>query len=99
MTSPQRGRDNMHTPRTLIPQTLETLASLPVVKIEPPPSPTKPDKMVANPLRTEWQRKWLALDVTHPMIQGLADAVADFAKAFFWRKPTKNLVLIGNPGC
>lgn len=31
-----------------------------------------------NPLRTPWQRKWFALEVTAPGVQGLADAAMSF---------------------
>jgi hypothetical protein len=35
-----------------------------------------------KPLKTEWQRKWLGLDVTRPEIQQAADAVEKWAGRF-----------------
>lgn len=39
------------------------------------------------------------MEVTHPQVQVMADAVAEFAREFFYHRPTKNLLLMGNAGC
>jgi DNA replication protein DnaC len=72
---------------------------LPVRKIEQRPLGRQPVAIVKNPLKTEWQRRWLRMEVTHPKIQELADAIAEFAKSFFFNATCRNLVLVGNSGC
>lgn len=47
-----------------------------------------------NPLRTEWQRTWLGLDVVHPNIQGMADAAADFCGRWIQNTPRPGLLVL-----
>jgi DNA replication protein DnaC len=54
---------------------------------------------VANPCRTAWQRKWLALDVTSLAVQTMADEAEKFCGRWFRNKPTPAvLVLAGEYG-
>lgn len=53
-----------------------------------------------NPLRNKWQQKRLAMDVTHPEVQVMADAAEVFCRLWFKNDHSKPmLVLAGNPGC
>ncbi len=52
-----------------------------------------------NPCKTKWQQKWLALDVVHDSIQGLATAAEAFCGRWFKNNPTPSLLVIyGNSG-
>ena len=85
--------------------TRETLASISTLPRQPqtplPQSPGARQKgNVKNPCETDWQRKWLGLDVVHPDIQIAADAAEMFCGRWF-KNNTKDslLVLVGNFGC
>ena len=68
----------------------------------------KPRPVRKNPLRTEWQRKWLNLEVTSPVIQRAADVVEKWAARFGHHKltdttdvdphKTGHLVIVGDYG-
>lgn len=52
-----------------------------------------------NPLRNEWQRKWLALDAHHPAVQTMADAAEAFCKRWVANRQEQTLlVLSGETG-
>lgn len=54
---------------------------------------------INNPLETPWQRKWLAMDVTHPKIQTLATQVEAYCKRFIHQGAgAKQLVIQGDSG-
>ena len=53
-----------------------------------------------KPLATQWQRKWLDLEVTHPDVQIVATAVSAFCGRWFRDEFRKRLMVIsGNSGC
>lgn len=55
----------------------------------------KTERIIGEPLRTEWQRKWIGLQVTHPKIQKLADAAAGFCGRWVEQMPNERLLFIG----
>ena len=58
-----------------------------------------PEQPLDNGL-TPWQRKHLRLEITHPSVQTMADAVEAFAGRWFRREPSQRLlVLSGITGC
>jgi DNA replication protein DnaC len=51
-----------------------------------------------NPCRTPWQRKRLALDITHPKLQELADIIEKYGQRFHRKESGPALlVIVGNP--
>jgi DNA replication protein DnaC len=54
-----------------------------------------------HPCKTDWQRKWLRLDVYAPEIQAMADAAQQLGSNWFHnrRDSKKLLVLVGETGC
>lgn len=55
---------------------------------------------IVSPCKTEWQRKWLALDCHHQDLQKAADSVEAYCKRLAHCDRQKSLlVLAGNPGC
>lgn len=89
------------TTKELVPQTLATLESLPTQPNKESSSPPKsPEPARKNPTRTQWQRKWLDLEVHHPSIQQMADEAQEWAFRWFRNIQTHSLlVLHGNSGC
>ncbi len=56
-------------------------------------------KPMNSPLKTAWQRKWIALDAGHPQLQKLADEAESFCARWFSNSPEKSLlVIVGNFG-
>ena len=51
-----------------------------------------------NELRTPWQRRILALEVTHPAVQKLADVVESYAAGMMDADTRRKLVIIGECG-
>ena len=52
----------------------------------------------AIPCRTKWQRKHLALNITHPKLQELADVAEEYCQRFHRQEPGPTLlVIVGNP--
>lgn len=100
--TPKRGNQSVKTPTEIINKTLATLESQPTqgaVKESPKPSSGVHLPKVAHPCRTQWQRKWMGLDVVTPMIQALADEAEAFAGRWYRNNPTRALlVLAGEPG-
>ncbi len=47
-----------------------------------------------RPCRTQWQRKWLRLDVTCPAVQAMADATEKFCARWFRNKPHPALLVL-----
>ncbi len=70
----------------------------PSSRIEPPCDKLKDSPK--NPLRTDWQRKWLRLDSTRPQVQTAADDVEKWAARFSRckREKTGHLVIVGDYG-
>lgn len=55
----------------------------PSAPVLPPPSPpVKIEPEFIRPLESAWQRKWLAMEVTHPRVQHLANAATAFCAAW-----------------
>jgi len=51
-----------------------------------------------TPCKTDWQKKWLALDCHYEAIQGLATTAENFCKRYYHSKIYPSLlVLVGNP--
>ena len=51
-----------------------------------------------KPCRTPWQRKRLALDITHPKLQELADDAEAYCRRFHRKEPGPTLlVIVGDP--
>ena len=93
--------EHLKTVRNLIPGTLASLATLPRTLAAPPKSSgnDKPRQKPINPCKTDWQAKWLGLDVTHPSIQTLASAAEKFCGQWFKNDNSKPLlVLVGDFG-
>ena len=50
-------------------------------------------------LNTDWQRKWIDLEVTHPLVQAAGSAAQDFCKRWIANLSEPSLlVLCGEPG-
>lgn len=61
----------------------------------PPANNPKMQTAFNRPLANEWQRKWIALEVTHPRLQKLADAAEMFCAR--WLKQNPLLLYICGP--
>lgn len=93
----------METIQETVNRTLETLESLPRTTTAPRcsrPLSAEPPK-VNRPAKTEWQRKWLQVEIYHDRIQTLADSVERLAARWFKQSETlqRLLVVSGDPGC
>jgi len=52
-----------------------------------------------HPCRNKWQQKWLALDITQPALQRLADEAENFCSRWYRNHPTNSLlVIVGDYG-
>lgn len=61
----------------------------------PPANKAKMQTAFNHPLANAWQRKWIALEVTHPRLQKLADAAEMFCAR--WLKQNPLLLYICGP--
>lgn len=50
-----------------------------------------------SPCKTAWQRKWLELDATSSDVQAMANAVENFAGAWFKNKPRPSMLVLSGP--
>ena len=88
----------------LLPATLarleRTYGAAPQAAPTPPHcSPPSTPKKRKKPLKTEWQRKWLDLEVVRPQVQTAADAVQKWAAKFSKNdKEIRLLVIVGDYG-
>lgn len=88
--------------RSLIPETLASLATLPKYPDKQPNSShgnNKNEKGTMNFCKTKWQQKWLKLNVVDPVIQNLANEAESFCARWFNNNNSKSLlVLVGEFG-
>jgi hypothetical protein len=78
---------------------LETSLPEKTQEAQRPTADYPPITPVANPCRTEWQQRWLALDVTCPQVQAMADAVERWCARMIRNNRNESLlVLAGRSG-
>ena len=83
----------INTPRNLIPATLASISTLPR-RADKPLNISPERKLNENPCKTLWQQKWLKLEVVHPLVQVLADAVQAYCHRWYFYELEKTLLVI-----